>query len=605
MKTVLSLLVLFLVTACSHPLEIAGEGDIISSNGMHNCSLEEQPCSNYITGDYNVTYKAEPRAGWRFDGWEGCGDQFPGCTFNIPRSTVDQFIGQVAPPLRAVFSREPARKKVIIILDDSGSMGILAEEGRAKPPYDPTAVYRDAGFDANNLYFSTGPDKPTPDTEFYVAAPSNRCESSFSRLATEGNFRSRAVQWVPADGSVQIVTERVCNGTVYWQWCVPNPPGWELETGPAWVGVSAGWQDLSFNDHAPLHVDCQADVLSGKDGNGPGQPVGFPNQPTNPDALDDEAYTVSDASNVAFDGPDYNWFTAHYLNWFYDTSLEMQPRIRLDVLRDTVNSVVSSQTTFDFGLALFNDNSDGYLRYFYCGAAICSTPNIEEDNGGRIVQALLNDMTAADRNAFVELTSELSPSGSTPLAETVWEVYRYLTGAKPSYGNKRDIITGSWSNGVDPVIDEPAPDPRAYTDSTRSRYQAPRSSCGNTHVILVTDGNPTLDTHANPAIETLTGRVCADYLSDEVIAGVPQMRKNCLPELTRYMANNNLNIYARNGDQFGVTHTIGFYLDSLLLQDAATNGKGRYLSVNSAEELEDAFDEILAEISATEPEYCN
>lgn len=605
MKTVLSLLVLFLVTACSHPLEIAGEGDIISSNGMHNCSLEEQPCSNYITGDYNVTYKAEPRAGWRFDGWEGCGDQFPGCTFNIPRSTVDQFIGQVAPPLRAVFSREPARKKVIIILDDSGSMGLQFQAGGKKKPYDPTATYVDSGFDENNVYWSVGSDKPQADTGRYFAASSNRCESSYEPLSTEGWLSTKAKRWQSADGSLGTISEFVCNGDQFFHWCFPDPPGWEIETKTGWVGISAGWENLSSSHRFPLHVECQADVLSGEEGNGPGHPAGLPYQPAAPDAPDDQAYTTSGVSNVVFGGSTYRWYTAHYLNWFYDTSIETQPKTRLDVVREVISVAVSTHTSVDFGLALFNDNSDGNLQYYPCGPQVCSTTNIEEDNGGRIVHALIEDMTAADRDTFLEKMSKVTPSGSTPLAETVYEVYRYLMGGAPWYGNNRDILTGTWSEGFDDTIDEPAPDPHAYIDSTMSEYRAPKSGCGNTHIILVTDGNPTLDTHANSAIETLTGRVCADYLSDDLVDGVRQMRKNCLPELTHYMANNDLDSDPINGHQLGVTHTIVFDNDTLLLQDAATNGKGRYLSVNSDEELADAFNVILAEISAIEPEYCN
>ena len=64
MKILSTLIFLAFVTACSHPLEIVGEGDIVSSTGTNDCSLEEQPCDNYVTGDYKVTYMAVPRSGW-------------------------------------------------------------------------------------------------------------------------------------------------------------------------------------------------------------------------------------------------------------------------------------------------------------------------------------------------------------------------------------------------------------------------------------------------------------------------------------------------------------------------------------------------------------
>lgn len=103
MIRLLSCLSVLLVVGCSHPLEIVGEGDIESSTGANDCALEEQPCANYVTGDYNVTYTAAPREGWNFVGWEGCGVQFPECSFNIPALYVDQNWFQTMPTLRAVF----------------------------------------------------------------------------------------------------------------------------------------------------------------------------------------------------------------------------------------------------------------------------------------------------------------------------------------------------------------------------------------------------------------------------------------------------------------------------------------------------------------------
>ncbi len=104
---ILPLLLATLASACSHPLEITGEGDIGSSSGARDCTWEQQPCTNNVAGDYTETYTALPRAGWVFTGWEGCGAQFPDCSFHVPGATVDQFWGETMPPLRAVFSPSP------------------------------------------------------------------------------------------------------------------------------------------------------------------------------------------------------------------------------------------------------------------------------------------------------------------------------------------------------------------------------------------------------------------------------------------------------------------------------------------------------------------
>lgn len=107
MKCAFSLLLPVLAVACSHPLQIEGDGDIVSAGRTIYCTLEQQPCPNVVTGDYIRTYVGLPRPGWDFERWEGCGTQHPNCTFNIPASVVDQFWFQTMPPLTAVFSLVP------------------------------------------------------------------------------------------------------------------------------------------------------------------------------------------------------------------------------------------------------------------------------------------------------------------------------------------------------------------------------------------------------------------------------------------------------------------------------------------------------------------
>lgn len=603
MKIFSALLLLLFVTACSHPLEIVGEGDIVSSTGENNCSLEEQPCINLVAGDYNVTYTAEPHAGWSFERWEGCGDQFPDCSFNVPGTTVDQHWGQVMPPLRATFSENIARKKVLIVFDDSGSMATVAQFGGARPAYDPDETYADAGFDDTKVYWSINSSKPTLGTSRYFAASSNRCESSFTPLADEGSFATKAKRWQPANGSLQTVSGFVCNGTIFGDFCVPNPPGWEIETTTEWVGDSAGWENLSTSDQTPVHIDCLADVLVAEEGNGPGQADGLPNQPTTADAPDFEAYTTSGSSNVNFGSTVYAWYTAHYLDYWYDTSIITVSKTRLEVAQDVVNELVNTNASLDFGLAVFNDNTDG-APIRWCTEPDCVTDNTDEDNGGRIIHAIIEDMTAADRAALAGtsgLINGIQAGGFTPLSESVYEAYRYLAGKTQVYGNKRDVTTGAASSGQDPRTDTPAPDPRAYVGGSGNTYKSPNSDCADSYIILLTDGFPNYDTHANAAIESFTGQTCADYPLDEFS---PLMSKNCLPELTKYMANNDLDDDDSNGDQFGITYTIGFATDQQLLEDAASNGKGMYFTADTTEELAAALSTTIADILDTPPSSC-
>tara|TARA_R110002049_G_scaffold44030_11_gene129146 strand:+ start:196 stop:1275 length:1080 start_codon:yes stop_codon:yes gene_type:complete len=104
------------LTACSHPLEIVGEGDILSASGSRTCLLEDfaqaaDNCSeNMSTGAYQETYYATPRAGWRFDHWVNCLQASDNaCAFDVDTQTVQENWSQTMPALRAVFlPSEPA-----------------------------------------------------------------------------------------------------------------------------------------------------------------------------------------------------------------------------------------------------------------------------------------------------------------------------------------------------------------------------------------------------------------------------------------------------------------------------------------------------------------
>lgn len=105
-----------LLVACSHPIEIVGNGDVYSASGTRTCYLEHfqaglDNCTvNIVMGDYNEIYYAVARSGWEFDHWENCLSDdatYRICTFDVPAETVEQNFGEVMPPLVAIFKRLP------------------------------------------------------------------------------------------------------------------------------------------------------------------------------------------------------------------------------------------------------------------------------------------------------------------------------------------------------------------------------------------------------------------------------------------------------------------------------------------------------------------
>ncbi|MEZ5501404.1 MAG: hypothetical protein R3E50_01655 [Halioglobus sp.] len=75
LKLVSSAVVLTLLQACSHPIDIVGQGDVISASGTRNCLLEDHAAAldkctkNYVVWAYQEPYSATPRPGWFFDHW--------------------------------------------------------------------------------------------------------------------------------------------------------------------------------------------------------------------------------------------------------------------------------------------------------------------------------------------------------------------------------------------------------------------------------------------------------------------------------------------------------------------------------------------------------
>lgn len=116
MRTVLVLASLILISACSHPIEIVGKGNVVVLGPISDrgCLYEDylggaDSCTrNYVVGDYQVTYAADPGVdwpNWYFDHWENycVGDTLGECSFDIPANVVTRFWGETAPPLVAVF----------------------------------------------------------------------------------------------------------------------------------------------------------------------------------------------------------------------------------------------------------------------------------------------------------------------------------------------------------------------------------------------------------------------------------------------------------------------------------------------------------------------
>jgi type IV pilus assembly protein PilY1 len=348
--------------------------------------------------------------------------------------------------------------------------------------------------------------------------------------------------WNAYDACFELVTAAEFTQVTDWQWSGPLVEVCEADT-----DVPGSWESLTSSVQSPTHVECRDDVTDSIGDNGAGQNAGYPQN----NVLNGSEYGPSADSTVQWGGSPYTFYTSHYLNWYHDDSL-VAPRSRLDIAQEVISTIISTNTSIDFGLMEFNF-----------------------DEGGRIAHRIIAGMSAAQRTNLIGLVNQMDHAGSTPMCESMYEAYNYLAGRNVEYGNS--AITGSDSRGVYDVLPK---DPLAEING---KYISPNTECAYTYVILMTDGFPQRDIGANLRIKSITGKGCSNY---EDANG--NITENCLPQLTEYMANNDL-APNTDGDQFGITYTIGFTTDQALLKDAAENGKGEYYTANNAQQLTEAF----------------
>lgn len=344
------------------------------------------------------------------------------------------------------------------------------------------------------------------------------------------------------DACFELVTAPEFTQSTDWQYSGPLQQVCTSDT-----VVPGSWQALSNSAQSPPHVDCRNDVTENINSNGSGQGDGFPQN----NVVTGNEYGSAVDPSVEWGGSPYTFYTSHYMNWHHDASL-VESRSRLDIAQEVISAIIASNTSIDFGLLEFN-----------------------YDEGGRIAHRIIENMSGAQRTNLISLVNLMDHSGSTPMCESMYEAYNYLAGRPVEYGNS--ARAGSDSRGVHDVLPK---DPLAESNGV---YISPNTACAYTYVILITDGFPQRDTGANQRIKNISGKTCSSYEDAD-----GNNTENCLPQLTEYMANNDL-APNTDGDQFGITYTIGFTTDQPLLSDAAEKGKGEYYTANNAQQLTEAF----------------
>jgi type IV pilus assembly protein PilY1 len=413
---------------------------------------------------------------------------------------------------------------ILLVIDNSGSMGTLVN---TQAPYDSSITYPSAGCDATRVYWRTGVGNP-PDcnTTRYFDLAALRCNAALQAFTTAGYYTDNMAQYDPTNSG--------------------SGKRWETIAAAQKTRVVECQDDRGIHgdgvDTAKRYARNGSTVATGYWGTA-GQEISWGSTPAN------ETYTL---------------YAGNYLNWAnsptaYQTRLEIVQDVATDLL-DSINSV-------NVGLATYNRNNDN------------------SDNGGYIAYAMEGIDTA--RAPLKGTIMNLTPTGFTPLSETLYETAKYMTGGTVTYGNPNSVAA-SRTAGNPNVYDSPM----AY-------------SCQKNFIVYLTDGEPTRDDAADSAIRGMSDAAGGSFSSlvgstcdaETYPSGFGPSGGECFDDLTEFLYEGDLSTLP--GQQNISTYTIGFTVDLPILADAAQRGGGLYYTADDTASLANALSSIVTSILST------
>lgn len=324
------------------------------------------------------------------------------------------------------------------------------------------------------------------------------------------------------------------------------------------------WDDIDddFNNRI---VECEDDW--GEHGDGSSASAVYPrNNDQN------NKWTSNPGSAIDWDGffgfggvgSIYSVYHGNYVNWLNGPGANST---RIEIMQEVASNLINSVGGVNIGLMSFDNDDGGLVRH-----AIT-------DVGG-------------SRSSLISAINDLEANGFTPLSETLYEAHQYFRGANVVYGD----------NGVaaarDPSDDDQYATPMEY-------------SCQKNHIVLLTDGEPTRDFGADDEITDLVDAQ-GDSFSDLTGSGTCDTESYpshlspeggvCLDDLAHYMFEGDLS-FPLDGQQNVTTHTVGFWVDLPVLEDAAQRGGGNYYTADDTGSLSSALTAIVTNILETQSTF--
>ena len=446
------------------------------------------------------------------------------------------------------------RPKILLIFDNSGSMLTTI---KSAPPYDAGKKYPATGKTTTNW-----DESETLKERFYYKLSS---ETELPDLSGSNYFDG---QWLNcSEAKTALLSAGYYTDSIRYFSQAPQ------DSDSKWMALSGG------SIQSP--VDCLADIISQNAGNegksvaGGQAPAGLPqngNQASPWYTADLSGYS---SSNVMGTKDTITIYTSNYIRLQKNTEL-YKDLSRLDIAKTAMTDLITSTTRADFGLMLFNPNNEetGIKPYYnYHGGRVVKGIK-KTDSVYREELKLIIDNIATGQNLLIGNQFKWV-STWTPLCETLYEAYRYLGGLSVEYG-KLDV-----NNKFPPLRDQ--------TVESNGVYISPYETCINTvNIIYMTDGGPTNDVHANERVKALDTN--ATFYNGTY-----------LPALAKYMQNNDINgniskTQRANIYPVGFGSSLSSSVRNMLQRTAENGGGGKARSALNSLELQNAFNEIVAEI---------
>ncbi|GHE79791.1 pilus assembly protein [Thalassotalea profundi] len=456
------------------------------------------------------------------------------------------------------------RPQVLIIFDNSGSMGT---DEWVKPSYNPKTNYPGIGGDnsAKNtrIYYTkgglSGTSLPIPNASSeprHFSFDINSCASAREILAKTGFYTGR-------------IREYTIKG---------NSGAWEEIPDTTGVNIKAiDCQDdvnkvpETFSPSVDSSINKGDDLINGGT-MANGYPVNGKGTKQNP--IYYGTLAESEAS-VSWSGELVTLYTDNFLRWNHNTSMSNVKKERIDIAKESIVNVINAAPAVDFGLQIFNYNLGNKNN---------------SANGGRIV-AGIKQMTATNKSNLIDIIEDdLRALTNTPLCETLYEASRYFAGQSVYYGNDSNQVNYNYANTP----------PRDTSIEVSNVYQSPFGGChSKAYVILITDGEPTQDNHADSLVNNLQevidngdGTTTTNKFDGSKYSG------NYLAALAGWMRNHDVNATIPNKqtiDTFPIGFSDGANSAEPLLKETAKlgNQKGLYFKATDSTQLTAALLNIL------------